>query len=520
MSVVDRDLTTGWKKLALALALVALLGSIGFGNATLVKSAQAQEAAAPAAAEQPTADTTEEAKPHIGIVHEGDAHAAGQAGMGHVLGVWTVIPFVALLLCIAILPLATPHWWEHNSSKAIVAFTLGLVMAAYLVISFGSEGWHVLSHSMKEYISFIVLLGALYVISGGVFVSGSLDGTPAFNTLVLGIGAVIANFVGTTGASVLLVRPLLRANGPRQNKAHILVFFIFIVSNCGGVLTALGDPPLFLGYLAGVPFTWTFRMWDIWLLVNGALLVIFFIWDSIAFKREEVARPGSQLEEVQHHAPLAIMGIHNLLFLAAIVAIIYCSGAGLGNGGERWPYGVAEVAMLATAIAAYFSTHHGHRASNKFTFAPIIEVAILFVGIFATMIPALQLLNAHGTELGLAHPWQFFWATGALSSFLDNAPTYLTFAATASGMFGIPLEGQSLRKLVEMPGEANLILEAISAGAVFMGANTYIGNGPNFMVKAIAEESGVKMPSFFGYMAYSGLILIPLFVIVTFFRFV
>jgi Na+/H+ antiporter NhaD/arsenite permease-like protein len=515
MPLVRRDSFMRWKKLAIALAMMALLGSAGLGLVALINSAHAQEATAPEAAMPAGAEHSAEA-----ASHGADSHEGGHPDIGESLEVWTVIPFATLLLCIAILPLATPHWWEHNSSKAYVAFSLGLAMAAYLVIAFGSDGLHALSHSMQEYVSFIMLLGALYVISGGIFVRGSLDGTPAFNTLVLGIGAIIANFIGTTGASVLLVRPLLRANVPRQKKAHILIFFIFIVSNCGGLLTALGDPPLFLGYLAGVPFTWTFRMWDIWLIVNGALLVIFYIWDTIVFNREEIERPGSQLEEVQHHAPLGIMGMHNFLFLAAIVAIIYCSGAGIGNGGTRWPFGIAEGLMLATAVGAYFSTEHGHRANNKFTFAPILEVAILFVGIFATMIPALHLLNTHGSELGLAHAWHFFWATGALSSFLDNAPTYVTFAATASGMFGIPLEGQYLRKLVELPGESDLILEAISAGAVFMGANTYIGNGPNFMVKAIAEEAGVKMPSFFGYMVYSGLVLLPLFVIVTLYAFV
>ena len=447
-----------------------------------------------------------------------DAAAGGgeHAGLGHSLSLWSVLPFGALLLCIAILPLLAGHWWEHNRNKAIVALALAAPIVVYLLGWYGSDGAHLLLHTGQEYISFILLLASLYVISGGIFVRGSLDGTPIFNTAVMAFGAIIASIVGTTGASVLLIRPLLRANAPRQRKAHIVVFFIFIVSNCGGLLTALGDPPLFLGYLAGVPFTWTFRLWNEWAIVNGALLVIFHVWDEIVFNKEEKDRPGSQLEEVQKHEPLGILGLHNLLYLAAIVAIIYCSGAGIGNGGHRWPYGIAEGLMLAVALAAYFSTAGELRMRNQFSFAPILEVAILFIGIFVTMIPALALLNAHGKELGLTQPWHYFWATGALSSFLDNAPTYLTFAATACGQFDIPLEGQYLRELIADPRPiTNRILEAISAGAVFMGANTYIGNGPNFMVKAIAEEAGVKMPSFFGYMLYSGLILLPLFVVIT-----
>ena len=487
-----------------------VLGALCFLAPTVVQPGRLS------AQESPSADVAKEGP---AATHEDDA-GEHHEDLGAKLAYWTVLPFAALLLCIAVLPLATPHWWEHNRNKAIVAVTLGVLMAAYLIAMFGRDGLHVLSHTGQEYISFILLLGSLYVISGGIYVKGSLDGTPIFNTVILGLGAVTASFIGTTGASVLLIRPLLRANAPRQRTAHIVVFFIFIVSNCGGLLTALGDPPLFLGYLVGVPFTWTFRLWNEWLIVNGALLVVFNLWDQVVFNKEEIDRPGSQLEQVQKHEPLGILGLHNLLFLAAIVAIIYCSGAGIGNSGKRWPFGIAEGLMLAAAAAAYLSTPASNRANNKFTFAPIVEVAILFVGIFITMIPALALLNTHGKELGLSQPWHYFWATGALSSFLDNAPTYLTFAATACGAYEIPLEGQFLKKLIDHPHPmTNRILEAISAGAVFMGANTYIGNGPNFMVKAIAEESGVKMPSFFGYMLYSGLILIPLFVVVTFVSF-
>jgi Na+/H+ antiporter NhaD/arsenite permease-like protein len=340
------------------------------------------------------------------------------------------------------------------------------------------------------------------------------------NTGVLLLGGLLASVIGTTGASVLLIRPLLRANAPRQRKTHVFVFFIFVVSNCGGLLTPLGDPPLFLGFLKGVPFEWTLQLWKEWLLVNGLLLVIFNVWDQRALAREERERPGSQLEAVLEHEPLRVEGRRNFAFLLGIVAVIYAAGSGAGNGGEPWPFGVQETLMAAIAGVAYAATHARLREANHFGFAPIVEVAVLFAGIFATMAPALLLLNAHASEFGLEHPWQFFWITGVLSSFLDNAPTYLTFAATACGLNGIALEGSYLRELLARGPEAAKILAAISCGAVMMGANSYIGNGPNFMVKAIAESHGVKMPSFFGYMAWSCGVLLPIFALVTlvFFR--
>jgi Na+/H+ antiporter NhaD/arsenite permease-like protein len=459
--------------------------------------------------------------------HAGDAahedHHAQVAAIGKALPLATVIPFVVLLLCIAILPLAAGHWWEHNANKGIVAGALAAIMVAYLVGVWGSVGMGALQHVLMEYVSFILLLGALFSITGGVYVKGSLNGTPLANTGIMAIGAVIASFIGTTGASVLLIRPLLRANQTRENKAHIVIFFIFIVSNCGGLLTPLGDPPLFMGFTAGVPFLWTLEnLWPMWLLVNLALLVIFHIWDEVVFAREEKARPGSQLEEVMKHEPLGISGGLNFLFLAGVVAAVYFKGI------YNWPWGVQEGIMAAMAVLAYLTTSQANRAANKFSFGPIIEVAVLFIGIFVTMTPALQILNSWGSgnrevlgmKFGMTEPWQFFWATGVLSSFLDNAPTYITMAATASGLKGVQATGQYLREFLAQGEGARALLAAISCGAVFMGANTYIGNGPNFMVKAIAEENGVKMPSFFGYMLYSGMILIPLFVVVTvvFFR--
>jgi Na+/H+ antiporter NhaD/arsenite permease-like protein len=454
------------------------------------------------------------------------AAVAPEVELGAALALESTLPFLLLLSAIAVLPLCAGHWWERNRSKTLVVLLLSLPVVAYLLFGFGTEGGLELLHKGYEYAAFIVLLGALFVITGGVYVGGSLPGTPLVNTALLALGAVLASLIGTTGASVLLVRPYLRANARRERRVHLVIFFIFVVSNCGGLLTPLGDPPLFLGYLKGVPFEWTFQLWREWLLVNGALLFAFNVWDQLVLAREELARPGSQLEEVQRHEPMRIEGAHNFLFLLGVVATIYCAGAGLMHGGRPWPFGVQEGLMFALAAAAWFTTGTEVRARNRFSWAPIAEVAVLFAGIFVTMTPALLILNAWGQgartvlgmEFGLRHPAHFFWGAGILSSFLDNAPTYLTFASTACGLQGVPLEGRYLAQLLgpsDAVGPGPRLLTAIACGSVFMGANTYIGNGPNFMVKALAEESGVRMPSFFGYMAFSGLILLPLFGIVT-----
>jgi Na+/H+ antiporter NhaD/arsenite permease-like protein len=463
--------------------------------------------------------------PNVSWASEG----ALAAGLGAQLPEIAVTPFVLLLLAIAVLPLAAGHWWEHNRNKGIIAAVLSAPIVIYLLTTSGAEGQHALIEKVIEYISFIALLGALFVISGGIYVKGSLSGTTLVNTSVLGFGAVLANLIGTTGASVVLIRPLLRANSPRQRKAHIVIFFIFIVSNCGGLLTPLGDPPLFLGFLKGVPFEWTFNLWKPWLVVNGMLLVIFHIWDQVVFDKEERERAGSQLEQVMQHEPLRVTGLHNFLFLAGVVLTILASGKGWLNDGHKWHDLVQAAVMIGLAVVGYLATPAAIRTGNKFTFGPIIEVAVLFAGIFITMTPALLILNAwgegHRDVLGLTFrmkdAWEYFWATGVLSSFLDNAPTYMTFAATACGTEQVSTSGgQYLSEFLSKGPEAASLLAAISCGAVFMGANTYIGNGPNFMVKAIAEENGVKMPGFFGYMAYSGAILIPLFGVVTWLFFV
>ena len=444
------------------------------------------------------------------------ATAAETSTMGAALPVYTVLPFVALLLAIALLPLTIPEWWDQNRNKGIVAAACALPIAIYLVGVWGHAGFEELVHTTRDYTSFLLLLASLFVITSGICVKGSLSGTPLMNSALLLIGAAFASVIGTTGASVLFIRPLLRANESRRARAHLVVFFIFMVSNCGGLLTPLGDPPLFLGFLNGVPFQWTLRLWPQWLMVNGILLVIAHVWDQVVLDREERARPGSQLEEVMKHEPLRINGMRNFVFLGAIIAIVFASGTGIGAGGHSWPFGWQEGLMAAVALASYFSTQDEYHVQNRFSFGPIIEVAVLFAGIFATMGPALLILNARGGELGLRQPWQLFWASGGLSSFLDNAPTYLTFAATAAGLKGIAIEGRYLADFLGLGHDAEALLRAISVGSVCMGANSYIGNGPNFMVKAIAEHNGVRMPSFFGYMAYSVGILVPIFILMTF----
>jgi Na+/H+ antiporter NhaD/arsenite permease-like protein len=397
-----------------------------------------------------------------------------------------------MLMAIAICPLRIPHWWESNRHKLIVAVVLGLpVLGLYL----GREPGALL-HMAEEYASFIVLLAGLYVIAGGILLRGDLVATPLTNTGYLAVGSLLASFIGTTGASMLLIRPLLQTNRERRHVMHTVIFFIFTVSNIGGMLTPLGDPPLFLGYLQGVPFTWTFRLWGHWLLMSAALLLVYVLWDTRQYAREPIAR---LIRDRQAAEPLRVRGALNGLGLAGVVLAVAFLGAP-----------VREVVIVVLAATSLWLTPRDIRHANGFTAAPMVEVAVLFLGIFLTMIPALEVLRVRGGELGVREPWQFFWATGVLSSFLDNAPTYLTFLALAQGL-GLPSE---------VVGVSHGILAAISVGAVAMGANTYIGNAPNFMVKAIAEEAGVKMPSFVGYMLYSVGVLVPLFVVVTllFFR--
>jgi len=403
-----------------------------------------------------------------------------------------VLPFVAMLLVIAICPLCAPHWWEPNRHKLIASAVLGLPVVGFYALRRPAA----LVHAAEDYVSFIVLLAGLFVISGGILLRGDLVATPATNTAFLALGGVLASFVGTTGASMLLVRALLQTNSERIRVKHTVVFFIFIVSNVGGMLTPLGDPPLFLGYLAGVPFVWTFRLLPHWGLMLAVLLGTFFAYDSVMFAREPLA---AILRDRARREPLRVHGGLNGAWLAGVV---------LAVAFLRAPW--RELAIAALAAVSLRLTPSRIRRDNGFSAGPMVEVAALFAGIFLTMIPALELLRARGSELGVREAWQFFWGSGLLSSFLDNAPTYLTFLALAQG----------LRLAGDVVGVPAAILTALSVGSVAMGANTYIGNAPNFMVKAIAEQAGVKMPGFFGYMVYSGAVLLPLFVVVTlvFFR--
>ncbi|MBI5365657.1 MAG: sodium:proton antiporter [Planctomycetes bacterium] len=439
----------------------------------------------------------EDAGPAVGAAAAAPApaHPAGPA-LGARLPLWSVLPFVVLLAAIAILPLAAPHLWESNRNKAILALALGLPVG----LGIGALDAHHLLETGREYRSFILLLAALYVISGGIHISGAPSGTPLINTAYLAVGALLASFIGTTGASMLLIRPILRANQARKERVHIVLFFILVVSNAGGLLTPLGDPPLFLGFLRGVPFFWTLRLILPWAMAVAWLLVLFHFVDDYYFEKEDLETRGSLVEEVHQKAPLVIEGKRNLCYLAGVIAAAFLSGIG------HWPYGVREALMLGLVVASLRTTSRAVRAANEFSYGPIVEVAVLFAGIFLTMIPALALLHERGRELGFTRPWQFFWGTGLLSSVLDNAPTYLTFLAL----------GQGLHLGHDVVGVPHQILSAISVGAVFMGANTYIGNGPNFMVKAIAEAQGTKMPSFGAYAGLACAIMLPLYVALTF----
>jgi Na+/H+ antiporter NhaD/arsenite permease-like protein len=420
---------------------------------------------------------------------------------------WSVFPFILMLLSMAILPVATPKLWSSNLNKTILSLVISIPVL-YLVIK---QNPHLLHHSMLDYVSFIILLGALFVISGGIHVQGAWAGTPLMNTLFLALGAILANLIGTTGASMLLIRPYMHANQKRQRRSHLIIFFIFLVSNVAGLLTPLGDPPLFLGFLRGVPFFWTMRLFPQWAFAVGMLLIIFNLVDQYVFNKEDVETPGALTEDVQSRRKLIMKGKRNFFCLLGVMLAAFFSGY------FGWPRGIQESIMIAMALTSWFATPRAVHRSNHFHFEPIAEVAALFLGIFITMVPALQILNQQASVWNLHKPWQFFWLTGLLSSFLDNAPTYLTFAALGSGAMGGTAE--NLKILLHSPLGADL-LRAISCGAVFMGANSYIGNGPNLMVRSIAEHAGIKMPSFFGYMAYSGAILIPLFIVISliFFR--
>jgi Na+/H+ antiporter NhaD/arsenite permease-like protein len=422
--------------------------------------------------------------------------ASASTGGQALFPVWSILFFFALLLSIALVPLINGEWWGKRYGHV----SIGLALPAAVVILFYEK--ILLLHTFIDYVSFIILLGSLFVISGGIVIRTSARGTPALNTLFLAIGAIFASFIGTTGASMVLIRPLIRANRSRKHKAHIFIFFIFLVSNVGGLLTPLGDPPLFLGFLRGVPFTWTFRLIPFWVFAVIILLVVFFLIDRSQMKKESDESFLEGLDE-QATEKLEIRGKINFLFLLMVIVAFFVP-----------PY-VREAVMIVAAGLSLNFTSVALREENAFTYHPIIEVAILFAGIFVTMVPPMKILEASGNSIGVDVPWKFFWASGGLSSFLDNAPTYLVFSSAAKGVAAAQNITTGL-----VAGVPELFLKAISVGSVFMGANSYIGNGPNFMVKAICEENDITMPSFFGYMAWSVGILVPIFIVITLIFFV
>jgi Na+/H+ antiporter NhaD/arsenite permease-like protein len=466
-----------------------------------------------------------------GAVSSFAAESNAAETLGTRLPLWSIFPFVGILLSIALFPLlgqkfkAVEKFWYHHFGE--VAAFWGLLVAVPFVVAFGQPAFYQLKHVLLiDYIPFIILLLALYTVSSGILVQGNLRGTPAVNSILLIIGTLIASWTGTTGASMLMIRPVLRANAQRRNKAHVVVFFIFLVSNIGGALTPLGDPPLFLGFLHGVPFFWTLKVLPVMAFVVAVVLAVFFVMDTILYRRE-FGPDDRNKSATGAKTVVRIVGVHNLIFLAGIVGAVLLSG--IVKLGEWIVFGVQlavqnilrDFLLIVLAVLSFNTTRKEIHEKNEFTWGPIKEVAILFAGIFVTIIPAILMLKA-GVNGSMAFiiravkdPPHYFWAAGSLSSFLDNAPTYLTFFNAALGNFyaGIP-ESQAVAKLI---ADKAIVLKAISAGAVFMGANTYIGNAPNFMVKTIAEEKrwGVRMPHFFGYMTYSIAVLIPTFILVT-----
>lgn len=411
---------------------------------------------------------------------------------------WWSLPFVLLLACIALVPFVHKHFWERHYHH--IAIGLGLVMVLVYCFALGHYGRQKMAETGIEYFKFIALIGSLFVVTGGILIDISAHGRPWLNTLILLVGAVLANVIGTTGASVLLIRPYLRINKGRIRPFHV-VFFIFIVSNCGGALTPIGDPPLFLGYLRGVPFTWTIvNCFPAWAMAVGSLAAVFFVLDSFAPKA-----PAHEETRIRFD------GWTNVLCLVWVLLAVFLDKL-LPESLAHYPLGA--LVMVAAAYVAYASSEPEDLARNEFTFGPLKEVGFLFLGIFATMVPALDYLAANAEQLGITTPGGFYWATGSLSSVLDNAPTYLNFLSAAHGLKGLPLSPENMP--VFICDHASYLL-AVSLGSVFFGACTYIGNGPNFMVKAIADAAGVETPSFLGYVfRYTLWILLPVYAAVWF----
>ncbi|MBR5877142.1 MAG: sodium:proton antiporter [Alistipes sp.] len=422
---------------------------------------------------------------------------------------WALIPFGLMLASIAILPLVAEHWWENNLHKLYVALGLALPASIYLI----SNGMVAqLEHQMLfDYIPFIVLLGALFVVTGGIHIKGDIQASPLNNTIILFIGYLLASFIGTTGAAMLLIRLLIEINQQREYRTHTILFFIALVANCGGVLTPLGDPPLFLLYLRGADFLWFSQLWVEWLTVGVILLALYYTIDHyFYYKKENLANIMADMREQKK---IEFSGLINVVYLIGIVlSVLFLNPSYFPEMGDHhapiYVRFMREIVLITLGALSLLTTKKSVRADNKFSWEPILEVAYVFIGIFATMTPALIYLNTNAASLGINSPWQFYYASGALSAFLDNSPTAVAFHTVA---LGLPNEaGTTL-----VAGVSEIILRAIALGAVFFGAMTYIGNGPNFMVKAIAEQSGIKMPSFFGYMTkFSLVVLLPIYIIV------
>lgn len=449
--------------------------------------------------------------------------ALSDTALGNTLPLWSCIPFAGMLLSIAIFPLVKEEWWEKHKPW-VVAFWSLLFLIPFAVIFGGHIALeHLIEVTLGDYLTFIVLLFGLFCVAGNITLEGDLAGSPRVNVIFLAIGTLLSSCIGTTGASMLMVRPMIKMNSWRQHKSHIMVFFIFLISNMGGCLTPIGDPPLLMGFMRGVPFFWSLHLFPILIFNMILLLIIFYLIDKKQYRKDianglrpDISKPGVDIK---------VEGLHNVFFLVAIVVAVILSGTlpslpmfqdAAGNVLGITIYksvkltfpAIIEVAIiLLAALLSFKTTNEKIRTQNHFTWGAIKEVAVLFIGIFITMQPALALLKTMGPNLGITEPYEMFWATGLLSSFLDNTPTYLVFLTTA-GTLGFT------SGIVTTVGTISVkILMAISCGAVFMGANTYIGNAPNFMVKSISDENGIRMPSFFGYMGWSLCILVPVFFI-------
>ena len=426
---------------------------------------------------------------------------------------WSMIPFGLMLLTIAVAPLLAEHWWESNKHKLTVALFLGVPTAVCLI---AGGMCHDLEHQLfGDYIPFIVLLLALYVVTGGIHLAGDIKAKPWVNTTFLGLGWLLASVMGTTGAAMLLIRPLLATNQQREHKVHTVLFFIALCANCGGLLTPLGDPPLFMLSLRGAEFTWFFSMWAPWLLTGVLLMVIYFALDTYYYNKEHWTAISADHRE---HTPLKVEGKVNFVYLVGVVLTVAFINAGTipemdAPNPPIWLKYMRELVLISLTLLSLYTTKRKVRFEmNKFSWDPIIEVAVLFLGIFTTMTPALAYLNANAASLGLSEIWQFYYSTGLLSSFLDNTPTAVAFHSVATGLSAEQMATFGGNVVAGVP---EILLNAICIGSVFFGAMTYIGNGPNFMVKAIAEESGVKMPSFFGYMfRFSLIVLLPVYILV------